>query len=73
MARFALVFPRAQLSPPVVVCGPCPATNTCSDMKEMLMFQGPPLITGAGNGTVDIDNLKMQRGADAQRTLATVV
>jgi hypothetical protein len=42
-------------------------------MEGMLIFQGPPPTTGADAGTVDIDNLKMQKGADARRTLATAV
>jgi hypothetical protein len=69
---FCIGLLHAQLLTPIFVCGLRPATNTCCNMEKMLIFQGPP-ITGADAGTVDIDNLKMQKGADARRTLATAV
>jgi hypothetical protein len=64
---------HAQLLTPIFVCGLRPATNTCCNMEEMLIFQGRPPTTGADAGTVNTDDLKMQKGADARRTLATAV
>jgi hypothetical protein len=70
---FCIGLLYTQLLTPIFVCGLRPATNTCCNMEQILIFQGPPPTTGADAGIVDIDSLKMQKGADARRTLATAV